>query len=150
MEMVGPGYLELRDRVISTICDPGKGGIKGLLDLSLNISASRESALDAIEIASACIRDIVAAKITLDPSMLIHGDFLDIISSAAQHHSREELFEAYDELAKAAGLIDADINVNRNLVLDVMLLRIARILAGPTFGAGSVERTADGIDERER
>jgi hypothetical protein len=44
------------------------------------------------------------------------------------------LLSVYDELVEAQGLVEADMNVNRNMVTDVMFLRIVRKLAGPSFG----------------
>jgi hypothetical protein len=134
LKMEASRYLNLRDKIISAIADPGSAGIRGILDLSEWISSDRTVTTDAIEIASAWIRDVLLQKVAADPSNMIHGDFLDRIASSAQHHSVEVLLSVYDELVKASGLIEAEINVNKNLVTDVMLLKMIRILAGPDLG----------------
>jgi hypothetical protein len=64
----------------------------------------------------------------------VHIDLLDRISEAAQHLNSEQLLSVYEELMRAAELVEADINVNRNLVTDVMLLKTLRIMAGPGLG----------------
>jgi hypothetical protein len=66
--------------------------------------------------------------------VVINRDRLDTIVREAQHHSSDDLLSVYDELVEAQGLVEADMNVNRNMVTDVMFLRIVRKLAGPSFG----------------
>lgn len=134
LEMDATSFLELREKVVSALEDPGAGGVGGLMELSASISGDSKGALDAIEIAATWIRDLLVTKIVDDTSLLIHRDSLDRISFTAQHHREEELLYAYGELVRASELIESDINVNRNLVTDVMLLRIARTLAGPGLG----------------
>jgi hypothetical protein len=127
--------MRLRDRMISLLADPSALGISGILELSAEISADRGAALDAVEIAQAWIRDVLMHK--AGSPVQTEGDSLDIIASAAQHHTSEQLLKAYDELTTASELIQAEINVNRNLVTDVMLLKILRILAGPSLGTAA-------------
>jgi DNA polymerase-3 subunit delta' len=134
LEMETPNFLELREMVVSALANPRHTGLSGLLEVSAAISADRRTSSEAIEIAVTWLRDLLMQKVLGDASSLIHRDLLDRISSEAQHHSSEALISAYEELAEAAGLIEADINVNRNLVTDLMLLRIARIMTGPSFG----------------
>ncbi|MGB6066857.1 MAG: DNA polymerase III subunit delta' [Desulfomonilaceae bacterium] len=134
MEMDASSFLDLRERVVSALADPMGKTIGGLLELSAKISTDKHTAVQAIEIASTWIRDLVLERAGFNLTGRVHGDILDRIASAAQHHNSRQLLSVYDELVKASSLIEADINVNRNLVTDVMLLRIARILAGPSLG----------------
>ena len=134
IDMETSNFLDLRELIISTLADPGRSGLGGLLEVSAAISTDRKTAMEAIEIAATWVRDLLMERVLGDTSSLIHRDLLDRISSEAQHHSSERLLSAYEELAEASRLIEADINVNRNIVTDVMLLKIARILAGPSFG----------------
>jgi DNA polymerase-3 subunit delta' len=138
IDMETSNFLDLRERIISALAHPGPNGLGGLLEMSAAISSDRRTSSEAIEIAVTWIRDLLMRRILGDESSLIHRDLLDRISSEAQHHNNETLISAYEELAEAAGLIDADINVNRNLVTDVTLLRVARIIAGPSFGLARV------------
>jgi len=134
VDMETSNFLDLRELVISALADPGGIGLAGLLGASAAMSSDRKISAEAIEIAVTWIRDLLMEKVLGDASSLIHRDLLDRISFEAQRHSSEALITAYEELAEAARLIDADINVNRNLVTDVMLLKVARTLAGPSFG----------------
>lgn len=132
--MADTNFTDLREQVISVLADPGSYGIGGLLEFSGKISAYRSTALDAIEIASTWIRDLIVQEIGSETQTMIHVDSLDRIAETAQHHTSEELLSAYAELVGAAELIEAPINVNRNLVIDLMLLKVARVLAGPDMG----------------
>ncbi len=134
MEMDASSFLDLRERIVSALSDPKGKTIGGLLELSATISTDKHTAVQAIEIATTWIRDLLVEQAGFDLTERIHGDFLDRIASAAQHDNSRQLLSVYDELVKASSLIESDINVNRNLVTDVMLLRIARILAGPSLG----------------
>jgi DNA polymerase III subunit delta' len=130
--MNNSAFMRLRDKIVTFLADPCAPGISGVLELSAEISGDHDVALDALEIAQAWIRDVL--KYQAGAKLRIGEDSLDIIASAAQHHTSSQLLPVYDELATASGLIQADINVNRNLVTDVMLLKILRILEGPTLG----------------
>jgi DNA polymerase III subunit delta' len=123
-------FLDLRHRVIELLADSQGIGIRGNLELSTEISKDRDVALDAIEIALSWVRDLLVVKTGSSGSAIINSDLLDRIVFAAEHLSTEQLLSIYDELLKSTELIEAEINVNRNLVLDVLLLRIRRILAG--------------------
>jgi DNA polymerase III subunit delta' len=137
LEMYEPKFLSLREKVLHSLLRPEHLGVAGGLRLSSEISSDRRTALEAIEIASAWIRDLALAKLGSDSFPPIHRDFLDRIDSTAQHLSSGQLFAVYDELARASELIDAEINVNRALVTDVMIFRILRTLAGPTLGVAT-------------
>jgi DNA polymerase-3 subunit delta' len=123
-------FLDLRHQVIELLADSQSIGIRGNLELSTEISKDRDVALDAIEIALSWVRDLLVVKKGPSGSAIINSDLLDRIVCAAEHLSTEQLFSIYDELLKSSELIEAEINVNRNLLLDVLLLRIRRILAG--------------------
>jgi DNA polymerase III subunit delta' len=145
LELAGSKYMELREDMLSMLTHPGKRGVRGLLDLSVRISADREKASEAIEIATTLVRDMLVMQSGGDASTAVNSDSLDIIASSAQHYTQDDLFAVYEELANAAELVDSDIHVNRNLVMDVALLKITRILAGPSYGI-----TAGGITGEHR
>jgi DNA polymerase III subunit delta' len=140
LEMAASNFLDLREQVVSAMTNPMGKRLSGLLELSATISVDRQTAAEAIEIASTWIRDLLLEQTGFSLSGRVHGDFLDRITSGAQHHNSRQLLSVYDELVKASSLIEADINVNRNLVTDVMFLRIARILAGPTLGIATASQ----------
>jgi len=132
--MDSKGFSALREEMISFLSEPGERGLSGILELSATISADRTKALRAVEIACTWIRDVLCSMTGSDSLPIMHEDMLDRILDSAQHHGAGDMMAIYGELVKASELIEAEINVNRNLVMDVLLLRIARILAGPTLG----------------
>lgn len=133
-DMDSPGFLKLREQMISALAETDRIGISGLLELSATISTDRTTAEQAIEVAKTWIRDLLTFRVAPGNAAAVNQDRLDTIAGEAQHHRTEDLLSVYDELVEAQGLIEADINVNRNMVTDVMLLRIVRRLAGPSFG----------------
>jgi DNA polymerase-3 subunit delta' len=140
LEMDDSGFLDLREQVLSVLADPGSVGIAGIVEMSANLSSDKRRAADAIEIAFTWIRDQVVRMVEGDASPRLHRDSLEGISSVPRQFTGKELLSVYDELLRASELIEADINANRNLVTDVMLLRIARMLAGPTYGITGANR----------
>ena len=139
LEIEKSDYLDLSRQVISILAEPGKSGIKGLLQVSKEISRNRKTAADALDIASGWVRDLLVQRILSDPSQAIHRDFLDMTISRAQHHSTRTLLAVYHELMKATDMVQADTNINCNMVIDVALLKITRLLAGPTLGIAAAD-----------
>ncbi len=137
LEMDSANFPRLREQIVGALVDPGSLGIAGILELSAAISADRKKTVDAIEIATSLVRDLLVQKARGVAREVINQDLLDRIFDTAQHHEGEKLLLVYDELLKASQLVEADINVNRNLATDVMLLRIARIVAGPALGVAA-------------
>jgi DNA polymerase-3 subunit delta' len=139
-DMDSPAFLKMRDQVISALAQSGGIGIGGILELSAAISGDRGTAEQAIDVAKTWVRDLLISRVAPGSASAINQDRLDTIAEEAQHHRTEDLLSVYDELVEAQGLIEADINANRNLVTDVMLLNIIRKLAGPSFGLAKVAR----------
>jgi DNA polymerase III subunit delta' len=144
LEMSASHFLGFRGQIIDMLADSQSVGIRGNLELSTEISKDRDLALDAIGIALSWIRDLLAVKEGSVGSRVINSDLLDRIVFSAEHLTREQLFSIYDELVKASDLVEAEINVNRNLIMDVLLLRIRRILAEPAL------RVAERLSAGER
>ncbi|MFC1834410.1 DNA polymerase III subunit delta' [Thermodesulfobacteriota bacterium] len=138
----------LREKVFSIFEDPGRNGISGLLSLSAGICKDRQTASAALEIASTYARDMSIVNLGLEFSHVINTDLLDRITNTAQHHSCEALTLVYDELAGASQMMEADINVNASLLVDLTLLRITRILAGPSLGLLRADGTEETNNER--
>jgi len=131
LETSASHFLDLRRQMIDMLADSQSVGIRGNLELSTEISKDRDLALDAIGIAISWVRDLLAVKEGSAGSGVINSDLLDRIVFSAEHLTRKQIFSIYDELVKASELVEAEINVNRNLIMDVLLLRIRRILAEP-------------------
>ncbi len=130
LEISSSHFLDIRRQVVELLSDSQGIGIRGNLELSTEISKDRGLALDSIGIALSWVRDVLAVKDGSHQSGIINLDLLDRIVLSAEHLSKEQLFSVYDELLKASELIEAEINVNCNLITDVLLLRIRRILTG--------------------
>jgi DNA polymerase-3 subunit delta' len=137
MTMESSKSLEMRDGIVEILREPGKKGMAGLLALSEKISSDRSRAVDAMESAGAWVRDVLIEALGAEGIEPVHSDLLDTTSLTAQHHSIEALLSVHEELRKAAKLIEAEINANARLVTDLMFLRTARLLHGPTLGLGS-------------
>ncbi len=132
LEMSASHFLDLRRQMIDMLADSQSVGIRANLELSAELSKDRDLALDAIGIAISWVRDLLAVKESSVGSEVINSDLLDRIVFSAEHLTKEQLFSTYDELVRASELVEAEINVNRNLTMDVLLLRIRRILAEST------------------
>jgi hypothetical protein len=135
--------MDLREKVVSTLSDPGRGGIKGLLDLSQSISANRKTALEAFEIISTWTRDLLMKNAGFDVTSMIHVDLDERLEYSAELHSSDDLMSVYEETVKAVELLEAPINVKPGLITDVALLKIVKILAGPTYGVGAAGKLED-------
>jgi DNA polymerase III subunit delta' len=133
-------FFELREKMISALTDPGARSMPGLLDLSMELSKDKRSAVEALEMALTLLRDLMLTAVSPNASGVIHGDFLDRMNAAAQHLSADRILSLYEDVVRASELIESEINVNRNLVMDVLLLRISRTLGGPTLGIGASAR----------
>lgn len=140
LEMHGSSFAALREQLVELLDKPMKRGLAGILEFSQSISGDRSRVRETIEIAGTWIRDLIVREISDDDRLIINRDSLDRIESSAQHRGREELLAAYEELMTASYLIESGTNVNRNLLTDIMLLKIARLLEGPTLGVVSAER----------
>ncbi len=136
--MTDASYGELVESLVAFMTDPGEGGLAGLLRLSARLAGDGTTAARGIEIALTIVRDMLVCTLDHEAIPVIHVNALDRISRAAHHHSAETLLEVWEEVRKAGTILDREINVNRFLVMDVLLLRMARLLGGPTFGV-SVE-----------
>ncbi|MFH1112546.1 MAG: DNA polymerase III subunit delta' [Pseudomonadota bacterium] len=134
LEMDDSGFLDLRDNMLTVLKDPGALGIAGIVEMSSGLSSDKKRAADAIDIAVTWIRDQLTTLVGGDAWPYPRGDSPGEDSSAPCRFTARELLSVYDELLRASALIEADINANRNLITDVMLLKMARVLAGPTFG----------------
>ncbi len=134
LKMESAQYMKLREKVITVLSRSDSVGLRGALEFSATISSDRATAIQAIEIASTWIRDLLIEQIGSHSSEMIHVDFLDKISDTAHRQDSSQLISLYDQLTRAAELIEAEINVNPNLVTDTMMLKTLRILEGPHFG----------------
>ena len=89
--------------------------------------------VDTIEFGMTWIRDLIVLKTGGAASSIVNTDLIDILTTSAQHHSVSGLLSVYNEMATALELLASDTNINRNLLTDVMFLKI-RDKLGDTTG----------------
>ncbi|MGC8660315.1 MAG: DNA polymerase III subunit delta' C-terminal domain-containing protein, partial [Desulfomonilaceae bacterium] len=103
-------------------------GLACLLDLSFRISSDSQNLNDAIEFGMTWIRDLIILKSGGVADSIIHTALIDILATSAQHYSIWQLLEIHAEMAKTLELLSSDTNINRNMLADVMLLKIRNML----------------------
>jgi len=99
-------------------------GLAALLDLSLQVSSDPQNMADTIEFGMVWIRDLIVLKMEGATSTIVNTDLIDILTTSAQHHAVSELLSIHQEMANTLELLSSDTNINRNLLADVMFLRI--------------------------
>lgn len=119
--------VEFRRRVISTLFEKRDRVYFHLVELMADAGSDRVSTDDLLEIASGFIRDVIVTKLD-SKAPLINADYEALIKKLAVANSTNRLMMAYDEILKASDRLDLDINLGKNLVLDVTFLKIEGIL----------------------
>lgn len=130
LEMNSSNFLLLREKVLAVLSDSGKIGIRERLELAAEIATDRNTVRDTIDIALSWIRDLLSVRTGNESLEYINIDVLDRIVSEAQHLTSEMLLSMHEEVSKASELAEAEFNVNKNLVMDVLLLNILRLQTG--------------------
>ncbi len=127
-------FLDFRDRLEAAIAEPGSLGLKGLLELSAHIAAHEDMAGPVTDMAASIVRDLLVEKVAAGQEKPPLDEIGNPIPPRAEYYCEYDLMRAYNEICRAAELLRLPMNLNKNLVMDVMLLKIARIMAGPTWG----------------
>jgi DNA polymerase III subunit delta' len=135
LELTKGNFAQIRTAMMDFLSNPMKGGLSGVLELSADISSERHRAFGALDAAKTIVRDLTAMN--LGSQNIINRDLIDILETPAQNLSIDQLVSIYNELSDASVLLEAETNINKNLITDVMLLKIARIINGPNFGIQS-------------
>ncbi len=128
IELLSANTLKFRNTLTEFFTAGPDFGLASLLDLSFRISSDVQNFTDAIEFGMTWIRDLIVLKSGGATTSVIHTDLIDILATSAQHHPIRELLEIHTEMAKALELLNADTNINRNMLADVMFLRIRKML----------------------
>lgn len=129
------GFTELRTQLLNALAQAHTFGWCNLLALSAKIAGDSESAREAVRIISAWLRDLLHLKSMPDDSAVTNRDFITFLRRQADSLEAARILSCFDELVRSLELIESDTNVNRNLVTDVMLARITRILSGRSAAA---------------
>ncbi|MEW6349980.1 MAG: DNA polymerase III subunit delta' [Thermodesulfobacteriota bacterium] len=127
-------FLDLRDRLKTAITEPGRLGLKGLLELSAYIAGGEDMAGPATDMAASVVRDLLVGRVAPETEEVDTNEGGDSLRGGDEDFRECDLLKAYNEICRAAELVRLPMNLNKNLVMDVMLLKIARIMAGPSWG----------------
>ncbi len=122
-----PQNVQFRHNVISGIFKKSASPYQGLLDLASEAGSDKNRTDDLLDIAGTVLRDAIITKLGTGAS-LINVDYLELISKIADLNTTDRLMSAYDHILSGAEQLDLDINLSKNLVLDVTFLKIESIL----------------------
>ncbi len=126
--------LEFRSTIINALLGQTDRGLSEILDLSSRISSDRSRSQFAVQMIISWLRDVLVVQSDGDPDTLINRDILDTIEFAAENLRERQIVEVSELFSAASAKLGSPTNINRNLILDVTLLRAAQILAGPFMG----------------
>lgn len=127
LSKAAPKNVEFRRRVISTLFEKIDRPYYHLVELSAEAGTERVATDDLLEIAAGFLRDVIVTKLDSN-APLINTDYEALIKRLVSANSINRLMMAYDEILKASDRLDLDINLGKNLVLDVTFLKIEGIL----------------------
>lgn len=122
-----PQNVEFRSRVISNIFEKGWCVHQRLLDLSAEAGSEKNKTDDLLEISGTVLRDAIITKLEAGTA-IINADQSILVEKISEINTLNHLISAYEEIKKASVLLDLDVNLNKNLVLDVTFLKIESIL----------------------
>ena len=122
-----PENVQFRNKVISCIFTKSLSPYRGLLDLAAEAGSDKSRTDDLLDIAGTVLRDALIIKLG-GGEPLINADYFELIKKISDLNTAELLMSAYDQILSASEQLDLDINLSKNLVLDVTFLRIETIL----------------------
>ncbi len=122
-----PQNVQFRSKVILSVFDKSSKAYQSVLDISSEAGADKNRTDDILEITGTFLRDAIVKGLGAN-DQLINSDYSDLIDKIAAANSINMLISAYEEIMKACALLDLDINLSKNLVLDVTFLKIESIL----------------------
>jgi len=124
LELLSANTLKFRNSMTQFLTSGSEFGLAALLDLSFQVSSDAQNMADTIEFGMVWIRDLIVLKMEGATSTIVNTDLIDILTTSAQHHAVSELLSIHQEMANTLELLGSDTNINRNLLADVMFLRI--------------------------
>ena len=116
-------YLERRREILKTLVALSPGSILPLFDLAHELAEEKERLPEILEILQAFYRDLLLFHNGAPENELVNIDLMEKIRRAAQRETLPELLRKLDALTAAHRQIAR--NVNRQLAMDVLLLRLA-------------------------
>ncbi|MEJ2519161.1 MAG: DNA polymerase III subunit delta' [Desulfuromonadales bacterium] len=116
-------YLEQRRELLKTLTGLSSGSIVPLLDFAEKLAAEKAALADILEIFQAFYRDVMMALEGRERDDIVNLDLLDKIRRVAQRETLATILGKLDALSAARRQLDR--NVNRQLAMEVLLMKLA-------------------------
>lgn len=116
-------FLEQRRTLLKTLTGLSAGSILPILDFADRLAGEKTALPDILEIFQAFYRDVLLVHHGRDAEELVNRDLLEKIERVAARASLSSVLEKLAALDNARRHLDR--NVNRQLAMEVLLLRLA-------------------------
>ncbi len=116
-------YLEKRRDLLKTLTGLSAGSIIPLFKLAEELAAEKDRLQEILEIFQAFYRDLLLYRKGLQESHLINIDLMDKIRRVATQETDSTLLAKLEAITESRKQIER--NVNRQLALEVLLMRLA-------------------------
>lgn len=116
-------YLERRREILKSVTALSPGSILPLLELSKSIAAEKELIPDILEVLQSFYRDLLVYQQGRPEESLINIDLMEKIKRVAKREDTSSLLRKLEAIQ--AGRKNLDRNVNAQLNIEVLLLRLA-------------------------
>ena len=116
-------YLEQRPQILKSVTGLSRGSVLPLLDLAKEMAAEKETIPDTLEVLQSFYRDLLVYSQGRPESALINIDLMEKIRRVAAREDTTSILRKLEAIE--AGRKNLDRNVNAQLNLEVLLLRLA-------------------------
>ncbi len=116
-------YLERRRELLKTLTGLSSGSILPVLEFAETLAAEKTDLPDILEIFQAFYRDVLLALNNCDKDSLVNLDLLEKIHRVSQRENMSTVLRKLEALAGARKHLER--NVNRQLAMEVLLLKLA-------------------------
>lgn len=116
-------YLDRRKTLLKSVTALSAGSIGPLLSLSAELAEEKEQLPELLEILQGFYRDLLLVQHGATEDDLVNRDLLEKIQRVAGRTSRQALLLKLDAIAACQRQLER--NVNRQLALDVLLMKLA-------------------------
>ncbi len=115
-------YLEKRRDLLKTLTGLSSGSILPVLEFAEYLASEKADLPDILEIFQAFFRDVLLMLHHQDESRLVNQDLMDRIRQVTRRESTTAVLDKLEALAAANTHLER--NVNRQLAMEVLLLRL--------------------------
>jgi DNA polymerase-3 subunit delta' len=117
-------YLERRRDLLKALTALSEGSVLPLLDLAAEIAEEKERLPDILDIFQAFYRDLLVFLHGRPESELVNIDLMEKIRRVAAGETTASLLKKLEAIT--AGRLQLDRNVNKQLAMEVLLMRLAQ------------------------